>query len=150
MNMRTSCPRLLLIALVPLAAVVLAGCGGLIGDFTMATTKNVSMDTAHQRVGKTEAAQGKVFTPPSLKLVVDEALDNAGPNATYLTNVRIHQRVFLFWTQMRVEGEAWAPASSASRTDPQAGDLYDVERTEDGVFLVSRADEAKRVKVFNP
>jgi hypothetical protein len=139
--------RLFTILLVPFAAIALSGCGGLIGDFTMATTKNVSMDTAHQRVGKTEAAQGKIFAPPSLKLVVDEALENAGPEATYLTNVRIHQKVFLFWTQMRVEGEAWAPTDAVSQADPTQ-EVYHLETTENGVFLVSSKDKTKREKVF--
>ena len=139
--------RFLTALLVPLVALTLSGCGGLIGDFTMATTKNVSMDSAHQRMGKTEAAQSKIFTTPSLKLVVDEALDNAGPEATYLTNVRIHQKMFFFWTQMRVEGEAWAPTGAVSDAAPNP-EVYHLETTEDGVFLVSSTDETKREKVF--
>jgi hypothetical protein len=142
-----SAKRLFATLLVLFFATTLTGCGGLIGDFTMATTKNVSMDTAHQRIGKTEAAQGKIFAPPSLKLVVDEALENAGPEAAYLTNVRIHQTTFLFWTQMRVEGEAWAPTSAVSQADP-AQEVYYLETSEDGVFLVSSTNEMKREEVF--
>lgn len=138
---------LVLSLLVPALALVLTGCGGLIGDFTMATTKNVSMDSPHQRVGKTEAQEGKIFSPPSLKIVVDKALDNAGPEATYLTNVRIHQKVFLFWTQMRVEGEAWAPSGTTSQVDPTE-EVYHLETTEDGVFMVSSTDRSKREEVF--
>jgi len=113
----------------------------------MATTKTVSMDAPHQRVGKTKAAQGKIFNPPNLQLVVDEALENAGPEAACITNVRIHQRVFLFWTQMRIEGEAWALADGVSQADPTQG-VYHLETTEDGVFLVSSTDTTKREEVF--
>ena len=133
-----------LLLLVPFVALTLSGCSGLMGDFTMATTKNVSMDETHQRVGKTEGEHGKVFTTPSLKLAVDRALDNAGPEATYLTNVRIHHTYFWFWSKMRVTGEAWAPSGTVSDADSE---VYRLETTADGRFLVSE-DGSDRIEVF--
>ena len=99
---------------------------------------------AHQRVGKTEGQHGKVFSPPSLKLAVDQALENAGPEAAYLTNVRIHNTSFLFWSRMRVEGEAWAPAESVANAD---GPVYYLETT-DGTSYLVREDGGEKIKVF--
>jgi hypothetical protein len=48
---------------------------------------------------------------------------------------------------MRVEGEAWAPADAVSQADPTQ-EVYHLETTEDGVFLVSSTDKTKREKVF--
>lgn len=140
-----SVARLFSVLLVPLVALSLTGCTGLIGDFTMATTKNVSMEKEHQRLGKAEGEHGKIFSSPSLKLAVDRALENAGPEATYLTNVRIHNTFFMFWQKMRVEGEAWAPADQMAENT--AGDTYRLQVTETGKYLVS-ADGTERLKVF--
>jgi len=137
--------RLLPLVLIPLVALSLTGCTGLIGDFTMATTKNVSMDQEHQRLGKAEGEHGKLFSSPSLKLAVDRALEHAGPEATYLTNVRIHNTFFLFWSKMRVEGEAWAPADRMAAK--ATGDIYHLQVTETGKYLVN-ADGTERLKVF--
>jgi len=137
--------RLPIFLLLPFVVLGLTGCSGLLGDFTMATTKNVSMTDTHQRIGKTEGKDGKVFSPPSLKLAVDQALDNAGPEATYLTNVRIHHTSFMFWSRMRVEGEAWAPEGTLSEAD---GPAYHLERTDAGQFLVSE-DGSDRIEVFH-
>lgn len=137
--------RLPIFLLLPFVVLGLTGCSGLLGDFTMATTKNVSMTESHQRVGKTEGEHGKLFSPPSLKLAVDEALDNAGPEATYLTNVRIHHTAFMFWSKMRVEGEAWAPEGTLSEMD---GPAYHLETTDGGQFLVSE-DGSDRIEVFH-
>lgn len=140
--------RLLPLLIVPLLALSLTGCTGLIGDFTMATTKNVSMDESHQRIGKTEGAHGKFFTSPSLKLAVDQALENAGPEATYLTNVRIHNTFFWFWSKMRVEGEAWAPSDMISNADASSSEVYRLEVTETGQQYLVSADGSDRIEVF--
>jgi hypothetical protein len=140
--------RLLFLLLVPLLVLSLSGCTGLIGDFTMATTKNVSMDDSHQRIGQTEGEHGKFFTSPSLKLAVDQALENAGPEATYLTNVRIHHTAFMFWNKMRVEGEAWAPSGALSNADASGSEVYRLEVTETGQQYLVSEDGSDRIEVF--
>jgi hypothetical protein len=80
-----------------------------------------------------------------LKFAVGQALENAEPEATYLTNVRIHSTAFLFWSRMRVEGEAWSPAESVADAE---GAVYHLETTEASSFLVTE-DGSDRIEVFN-
>lgn len=80
-----------------------------------------------------------------LKLAVDQALENAGAEATYLTHVRIYSTGFLFWSRMQVDGEAWAPAESVADAE---GAVYHLETTEASSFLVSE-DGSDRIEVFN-
>lgn len=123
---------------------LLTGCSSLIGDFTIVSTKNVGMDTEYQRVGSTAGSDGALFGAPSLKIAVDNALDGAGPDAAYLTNARIFDVFYPFYSQIKVEGDAWAPVTSSSADS----ETYRLQETKDGKFLVSE-DGSDKIEVLN-
>jgi uncharacterized protein YceK len=128
-------------------AVLLSGCTTRVADFTIASTKNVSMEQQYQRIGSTEGDDTGWFTPADMKLAVDQALTNAGSSAAYLTNVRVMAgSVIPFQSKFTVTGDAWAPVNSAS-ADNVDGEVYELKKTENGKFLVSE-DGSKKVKVF--
>ena len=128
-----------------LAVLLLAGCSSRIGDFTTVSTKNVNMDAEYQRVGSAEGADGALFfLSPDMKLAVDNALDSAGTGAVYLTDARIFAVSYPFYSQIKVEGDAWAPATSSSADS----ETYRLQETEDGKFLVSE-DGSEKIEVLN-
>jgi hypothetical protein len=113
----------------------------------MVTTQNVNMGEEYQKVGSTEGEDGGFFQTPDMKLAVDQALDNAGSSATYLTNARIFRVTGIpFWVKIRVSGDAWAPVSAAE-ADEVDGKVYHLKVTDAGKYLVSE-DGSEKVKVF--
>lgn len=134
------------VVLLVVAAALLSGCATRIGDFTMVTTQNVNMGQEYQKVGSTTGEDGGFFQSPDMKLAVDQALENAGSNATYITNARIFRVTGIpFWQKMRVTGDAWAPVSAAE-ADNVEGKVYHLKTTDAGKFLVSE-DGTDKVKV---
>lgn len=124
----------------------LAGCSNLIGDFTIASTKNVGFGQEYNQMGKTEGSDSIwLLGNPDMKIAVDNALENAGQNARYLTNVRIERTAYFGYVKLTVTGDAWAP-SNMSDAD---GETYRLERTEEGAVLVSE-DGSERVELFEP
>lgn len=137
-NMRSIFAALMVILL-------MSGCSSRIGDFTTVSTKNVNMDTEYQRVGKAEGSDGAFFfLNPDMKLAVDEALESVGSNVRYLTDARIFIVNYPFYSQIKVEGDAWEPVNSASAD----GETYRLQNTEQGQFMVSK-DGSERVEVYS-
>lgn len=127
-----------------LAVLLVAGCSSRIGDFTTVSTKNVDMNAEYQKVGTTEGSDGAVIIgQPDLKTAVDNALENAEANAKYLTNARIIGTTYPFYSEITVEGDAWEPVSGADAE----GEVYRLEETEKGKFLISE-DGSEKIKVF--
>ena len=123
---------------------LLAGCSNRIGDFTIVSTKNVGFGQEYNQMGSTEGSDSIfLFGSPDMKTAVDNALENAGENARYLTNARIVQTVVFGYNKITVEGDAWAPSNMSDAS----GETYRLEQTEEGKFLVSE-DGSKRIEVF--
>lgn len=126
------------------AAVLAVGCTTRIGDFTTVSTKNVDMNSQYQQVGSTEGTDGAFFGQPDMKTAVDNALENSDASAKYLTNARIYTTQYPLYTKVTVEGDAWVPSSGADA----GGEIYRLETTEEGKFLVSE-DGSEKIKVFS-
>lgn len=129
-----------------LALFLVTGCTTRIGDFTTVSTKNVSMNEEYQKAGSTEGSDGTfLFGQPDMKTAVDNALENADSNARYLTNARILGTSYPFYSKITVEGDAWVPVNGADAE----GEVYQLEKTEEGRFLVSE-DGTEKIKVLKP
>lgn len=85
-----------------LLSAALAGCSVRTGDFTLASTKNIPSLQTDKRV-TVEAEDCKLFTPPSLKEAVDNAIEKGRGNA--LVDAVLYAEVYpLFYNCYRVKG----------------------------------------------
>lgn len=138
--------RLKAVLSVLLMTFLLAGCSNRIGDFTIVSTKNVGFGQEYNQMGSTKGSDSVfLFGSPDMKTAVDNALENAGGSARYLTNARIMQTTILGYNKITVEGDAWAPSSMSDA----GGDTHRLERSEEGLFLVSE-DGSERLEVLEP
>ncbi len=127
--------------------VLFTGCTSRIADFTQVSTLNINTSEQYEKIGSTEGSHAQWFGAFDLKLAVDDALENAGSEATYLTNARIFTTSYILLprTKVTVTGDAWAPVSMSESNVPES-ERYAVEVTEEGRFLVNE-DGSDRVKI---
>lgn len=95
----------LLIPAVAVVALTLSSCNQRLLDFTVISSKNVTLRLPDDAKGpRTTGKEMKMCTAPQLKSAVDKAIENAGPGYDALIDGVVYQRNEFFRTGWVVEG----------------------------------------------
>jgi hypothetical protein len=94
-----------IIPIVAVLAMGLSSCNQRLIDFTVISSKNVSLRLPDDAKGpRTKGKEMKMCTAPMLKAAVDKAIENAGPGYDALIDGVVYQRNEFFRTGWVVEG----------------------------------------------
>lgn len=94
-----------IIPAVAVAALVLSSCNQRLIDFTVISSKNVTLRLPDDGKGpRTTGKEMKMCTQPMLKSAVDKAIENAGPGYDALIDGVVYSRNELFRAGWVVEG----------------------------------------------
>jgi len=115
-----------------LLMLLFTGCINRIGDFTIASTKNINIKSETFKVDTSHRTEGSdtiyiiVFIPTgtaNMKDAMDKAIDNA-PNAVGLTNVTVKQG---FWWIPFIYGQEWYTVEGNPIYENTAQDISNYE-----------------------